>query len=135
MVLPESWTSPAPAVRIDELDDEELEGDVFVGTPASPGVAEGPARVMTDPADQDVQPGEVLIAELTDPSWVAVMMLSAGLVVDVGGPASHAAIVARELGVPCIVNTKTGTRRLSTGDIVRVDGTAGTVEVLHRIDG
>lgn len=135
IALPESWISPAPAARIDDLSDEELAGDVFVGTPASPGVAEGPARVMTDPADQDVQPGEVLIAEVTDPSWVAVMMLSAGLVVDVGGAASHAAIVARELGVPCIVNTRNGTRRLSTGDIVRVDGTAGTVEVLHRIDG
>jgi pyruvate,water dikinase len=135
IVLPESWTSPARAARIDDLPDEELAGDVFVGTPASPGVAEGPARVMIDPADQDVQPGEVLIAEVTDPSWVAVMMLSAGLVVDVGGAASHAAIVARELGVPCIVNTRSGTRRLSTGDVVRVDGTAGTVEILHRIDG
>jgi pyruvate,water dikinase len=59
------------------------------------------------------------------------MYLSAGLVVDIGGPMSHAAMVARELGIPCVVNTRDGTRTLRTGDRVRVDGTAGTVQVLE----
>jgi pyruvate,water dikinase len=59
------------------------------------------------------------------------MYLSAGLVVDIGGPMSHAAMVARELGIPCVVNTRDGTRTLRTGDRVRVDGAAGTVRVLE----
>jgi phosphohistidine swiveling domain-containing protein len=132
IALPESWMSPAPAVRVDERNDDNLEVDVFVGTPASPGQAQGPARVITDPSEQDVQTGEVLVAEVTDPSWVAAMILAEGLVVDVGGTASHAAIVARELGVPCIVNTRNGTRRVRTGDVVRMDGETGTIEILER---
>jgi len=132
VALPESWTSPVPAVRIDQRPEDELGGDVFSGTPASPGIAQGPARVITDPCEQDVQPGEVLVAEVTDPSWVAVMMLAEALVVDVGGVASHAAIAARELGVPCIVNTRNGTRRVRTGDVLRVDGSTGIVEILER---
>jgi pyruvate,water dikinase len=62
------------------------------------------------------------------------MFLCSALVVDIGGALSHAAVVARELGIPCVVNTRTGSRVLCTGDRVRVDGTAGTVEVLERAD-
>jgi phosphohistidine swiveling domain-containing protein len=131
--LPESWISPAPAVPIDHWPEDDLDSDVFAGTPASPGSAQGPARVITDPSEQEVQPGEVLVAEVTDPSWVAVMMLAEALVVDVGGPASHAAIVARELGLPCIVNTRNATRRIRTGDVIRVDGDAGIIEILERV--
>lgn len=58
--------------------------------------------------------------------------MAAGLVIDIGGPISHGAIVARELGVPCVINTRTGTRRLRTGDLGRVDGSAGVVQVLER---
>jgi phosphoenolpyruvate-protein kinase (PTS system EI component) len=58
------------------------------------------------------------------------MFLSAALVVDMGGPISHAAVVARELGLPCVVNTRTGTRVIATGDRLRVDGNTGTVEIL-----
>ena len=60
------------------------------------------------------------------------MFVSSALVMDIGGQMSHAAVVARELGLPCVVNTRTGTRRLRTGDRVRVDGSAGTVEILER---
>jgi phosphohistidine swiveling domain-containing protein len=133
IALPESWISPAPAVPIDHWPEDDLDSDVFAGTPASPGSAQGPARVITDPSEQEVQPGEVLVAEVTDPSWVAVMMLAEALVVDVGGPASHAAIVARELGLPCIVNTRNATRRIRTGDVIRVDGDAGIIEILERV--
>ena len=58
------------------------------------------------------------------------MFISRGLIVDVGGPLSHAAVVARELGIPCVVNTGNGTERLRTGDRIRLDGTTGRVEVL-----
>jgi pyruvate,water dikinase len=61
------------------------------------------------------------------------MFISSALVVDIGGALSHAAVVARELGIPCVVNTRTGTRRLRTGDRLRVDGAKGTVEILERV--
>ncbi|MHB8690495.1 MAG: PEP-utilizing enzyme [Solirubrobacteraceae bacterium] len=102
------------------------------GVGVSPGVVEGVARVVTDPSFADVAPGELLIAPATDPSWSSIMFLSAALVVDIGGALSHVAIVARELGVPCVVNTGSGTRDIRTGDRCRVDGTAGTVQILER---
>jgi phosphoenolpyruvate synthase/pyruvate phosphate dikinase len=74
----------------------------------------------------------VLVSSTTDPSWSSIMFISSALVVDIGGPLSHAAVVARELGVPCVVNTRDGTERLQTGDRVRVDGGTGTVEILQR---
>jgi pyruvate,water dikinase len=105
---------------------------VIDGVGASPGVVEGLVRVVSDPADDTIQPGEILVAPATDPSWASVMFISSALVVDIGGALSHAAIVARELGVPCVVNTKNGSRALRTGDLVRVDGSTGRVEILSR---
>jgi phosphoenolpyruvate synthase/pyruvate phosphate dikinase len=87
--------------------------------------------VILDPTDPgDLEPGDVLVCRTTDPSWVSLFFVAAGCVIDVGGPMSHGAIVARELDIPCVINTRDGTRRLRTGDIIRLDGTAGTVEVL-----
>ncbi|WP_205698869.1 PEP-utilizing enzyme [Conexibacter sp. SYSU D00693] len=106
---------------------------VVRGTGVSAGVVEGVARVVTDPSFEDVEPDEVLVARTTDPSWSSIMFVSSALVVDLGGALSHAAVVARELGVPCVVGTGNGTSVLATGDRVRVDGTAGTVEVLARV--
>jgi pyruvate,water dikinase len=127
--IPSSWRgTPVPiADRAPGTDSGPLEGLGVSG-----GVVEGPARVVTDPAFADVEPGEVLIASTTDPSWSSIMFISSALVVDIGSALSHAAVVARELGVPCVVNTRDGSRRLRTGDRVRVDGDAGTVEVLER---
>lgn len=100
------------------------------GIGVSSGVVEGVARVVTDPAFGEVEPGEILVAPMTDPSWSSIMFLSAGLVVDIGGPISHAAVVARELGLPCVVNTRTGSRVIRTGDRLRIDGGSGRVEIL-----
>jgi pyruvate,water dikinase len=99
---------------------------------ASPGVVEGRARVCATSADcaEPVGPDEVLVTHTTDPSWVAFFMTAGGLVVDVGGPLSHAAIIARSLGIPCVINTEDGTHRIPDGACVRVDGAAGTVEIL-----
>ncbi|WP_369201062.1 PEP-utilizing enzyme [Streptomyces sp. PU-14G] len=102
------------------------------GIGAGGGVAEGVVRVVRDPAFADVEPGEVLVCETTDPSWASVLFLSAALVADVGGPLSHAAVVAREIGVPCVVGTGDGTRTLATGDRVRVHGGTGVVEIVDR---
>lgn len=108
-------------------------GSHIRGTGVSPGVVEGHARVVTDPTFADVLPGEVLVSATTDPSWASVMFLSSALVVDIGGPLSHAALVARELGLPCVVNTVSGSDMIRTGDLLRVDGTSGVVEILKRV--
>ena len=104
----------------------------LTGTGASPGVVEGRVVVVTDPATADVEPGDILVAHTTDPSWASIMFLCQALVVDIGGLLSHAAVVARELGIPCVMGTQQGTRRQRTGDLCRVDGATGTVEVLQR---
>jgi pyruvate,water dikinase len=111
---------------------EEATAGAVSGTGASPGVVEGRVVVVTDPAMADVEPGDILVAHTTDPSWASIMFLCKALVVDIGGLLSHAAVVARELGIPCVMGTQHGSRALRTGDICRVDGSAGTVEVLER---
>ena len=101
------------------------------GIGVSSGIVEGAAHVVLDP-DFDIEPGEILVSTTTDPSWATLMMVSSALVVDIGGALSHAAVVARELGIPCVVNTRDGTRAIRTGDHLRVDGQTGTVEILSR---
>jgi phosphohistidine swiveling domain-containing protein len=108
------------------------EDSPVTGIGASGGIVEGPVRIVHDPAFGDIEPGEVLVCVTTDPSWAAVLFLASALVVDIGGLLSHAAVVAREVGVPCVVGTGNGTRVLCTGDIVRVDGNEGTVTILKR---
>jgi pyruvate,water dikinase len=131
--IPSAWLGqPTAAVR--ESSDERSDMCVVDGVGASPGVVEGPVRVVTGP-DDDVEPGDILVAPTTDPSWASIMFISKALVVDIGGALSHAAIVARELGIPCVVNTKVGSRHLRTGDVVRVDGASGRVEIIERAPG
>jgi rifampicin phosphotransferase len=129
--IPESWTGTPAAVPLD-AGDADAEGDVVSGIGVSSGIVEGVARVVTDPGFTEVLTDEVLVASTTDPSWSSIMFVSSALVVDIGGALSHAAVVARELGLPCVVNTRNGTRTIRTGDRVRVDGNAGTVEILRR---
>jgi pyruvate,water dikinase len=101
------------------------------GFPGSAGVVEGSVRVLEDAADgAALQPGEVLVTTITNVGWTPLFPRAAAVITDVGAPLSHAAIVARELGIPAVVGCGNATMRLRTGDRVRVDGTAGTVEVL-----
>ena len=97
------------------------------GTPASGGVASGRARVMLDPADGDLEPGEILVAPSTDPGWTPLFLTAGGLVMEMGGPMSHGAIVAREYGIPAVVGVPDATRLIATGQDLTVDGTSGTV--------
>ena len=130
--LPGSWRgTPVPDKR--ESAPNDREASVVTGIGVSGGVAEGVVRVVADPSFAEVEPDEVLVTPTTDPSWASIMFLSSALVVDIGGPLSHAAVVARELGIPCVVNTRRGTKALRTGDRVRVDGSKGQVEVLARV--
>jgi phosphohistidine swiveling domain-containing protein len=106
-------------------------GDVMKGTGASSGVVEGNARVLLSSAQMsELQPGEILVVHTTDVGWTPLFCIAAGVVTELGGPLSHAAVVARELGVPSVVNVDGVTRALKTGDRVRLDGDRGIVERL-----
>lgn len=133
-VLPAHWRGSPTPVEISAFRRLGAGDPPVRGIGASGGVAEGTVRVVRDATFAEVEPGEVLVCGTTDPSWASVLFLSSALVVDVGGPLSHAAVVARELGVPCVVGTGDGTAVLRTGDRVRVDGNAGTVEILGRAE-
>lgn len=115
--------TPQPAVPAPVTPDQEL-----VGTGASPGIVEGTARVVHDPSHATIDSGDILVARDTDPSWASLMYLSAGLVTDIGGVMSHTAVVARELGIPCIVNVECATRALRDGERIRTDGATGAIE-------
>ncbi|MGI9616025.1 MAG: PEP-utilizing enzyme [Acidimicrobiales bacterium] len=107
-------------------------GEKLTGLPGCPGSATGRARVVTDPGDAaGVGPGDVLIAPLTDPAWTPLFLPAAAVVVDVGAIMSHAVIVSRELGIPCVVSATDASRRIPNGSLVEVDGTAGTVTVIE----
>jgi phosphohistidine swiveling domain-containing protein len=130
--LPETWTGQPKTSPVSEGSDASEVREVH-GAGVSAGVAEGRVRVILDPAvDATIELGDVLVAPITDPSWVSLMTVAGALVIDTGTAASHSAIVARELGVPCVIGTKTGTRELRDGDRVRVDGSRGIVEVIKR---
>ena len=130
LTIPAEWKGMPTAVPLDEA--ETSDSLLVEGIGASAGVAEGRVRVITDPGETAMEPGEILVAHMTDPSWASVLFLCSALVIDIGGVLSHAPVVARELGVPCVVNTKVGTKLLRTGDLCRVDGSTGRVEVLER---
>jgi pyruvate,water dikinase len=107
------------------------DGGDLTGFAASPGIVEGPARVIFN-ADgiADLQEGEILVAPLTAPSWAPVFGKIAATVTDVGGIMSHAAIVCREYGLPAVTGTAFGTKNIKTGQRLRVDGNTGTVTIL-----
>ncbi|WP_417234817.1 PEP-utilizing enzyme [Arthrobacter sp.] len=112
---------------------EAVEGGGLRGMAASPGTVEGPARVIHD-SDQlsEIQPGEILVATVTAPSWGPIFGKIAAAVTDIGGMMSHAAIVCREYALPAVTGTGSGSTTITTGQWLRVNGTAGTVEILDR---
>ena len=107
-------------------------GESIQGVPGCPGVSRGRARVLTDSHDPTcLEPGDVLVAPLTDPSWTPLFVPASGVVVDVGAPLSHAIIVSRELGIPCVVSATGATKRIPDGALVEVNGETGVVTVLE----
>lgn len=109
-------------------DPAEVGDAIVIGTPAGAGVATGPARVIISPAEfGTLQPGEVLVCPYTNPAWTPLFQSAVAVVADTGGVGSHAAIVAREYGLPAVMGTGDGTVRLRTGDRIRVDGTTGRI--------
>ncbi|MEW6554797.1 MAG: PEP/pyruvate-binding domain-containing protein [Actinomycetota bacterium] len=104
--------------------------DELKGLAVCPGVVSGPARVMLRSDVGQVQPGEIMVAPFTDPGWTPHFLTAAGIVMDLGGLLSHGSIVAREYGIPTVVNVGPATRIIKTGQIVQVDGDRGTVRIL-----
>jgi rifampicin phosphotransferase len=92
----------------------------------------GPVRIVTDPTTADLAPGAILVAEHTDPGWIMVFPSARGVLVERGSLLSHAAIVARELGIPAVVSLPGITRWLADGDWVEMDGAAGIVRRMPR---
>jgi pyruvate,water dikinase len=126
---PATFTGAPPPVQLPPSG-----GETWRGLPASAGVVEGRARVLFSANEMGkLQPGEVLVVHTTDVGWTPIFLIAAGVVTELGGPLSHAAIVARELGVPSVVNVSGVTRAVRTGDRLRIDGDRGVVERLERV--
>jgi pyruvate,water dikinase len=132
VVLPERFRGrPSPIAP-----ETPAEGTTrLTGTPVSPGIVTAKARVIRDPrTDPAIQPGEILVAPVTDAGWTPLFALASGLVVDMGSALSHGSTVAREYGLPAVVNVRGATRLIRTGDLVTIDGAKGTVTVVPSED-
>jgi pyruvate,water dikinase len=134
LVLPTTFIG-MPEPIADVLGPQEGLDKCLHGAAGSAGVVESLARVAASVEEAAaLEPGEILVCRTTDPSWVGAMVIAAALVIDMGAPGSHGAIIARELGLPCVIGTGDGTARIRTGDRIRVDGNMGTVELLASMD-
>lgn len=101
---------------------------IVTGTPASVGIVQGRARIFM-PGEKAIsfEEGDVLVTTLTDPTMVHAMIKAAAIVTDLGGITSHPAILSREMGIPCVVNTKDGTLKIKNGQMIIVDGQKGEI--------
>lgn len=135
--LPDAWVGTVTPTKRRKIKDTAPREKVtkLTGLGVSAGVAEGRARIIlnTEAAfARDIEPGDVLVAPFTDTPWTPLFIPAAAVVVETGGMLSHAATVAREFGIPCVVLVHDATRVITDGDIVKVDGTAGTVTIRRR---
>jgi phosphohistidine swiveling domain-containing protein len=106
-------------------------GQVLTGSPVSPGVVEGAVRIVLDPHETRLAPGEILVCPGTDPAWTPLFMAAGGLITEVGGMMTHGSVVAREYGIPAVVGVDQATRRLKDGQRIRLDGTLGQILVVE----
>jgi pyruvate, water dikinase len=122
-------TRPVTTIAKGKVSEHDIDAPVLLsGAPASPGVAWGPVKIVPTPEDIDkVMEGDVLVAEMTTPDFVPAMKRAAAIVTDRGGRTAHAAIVSRELGIPCVVGCEKATTTLKDGQIITVDGSNGKV--------
>jgi pyruvate,water dikinase len=122
-------TRPITTIKKPTGEAHDIDAPVLLsGAAASPGVASGPVKIVPDPSEIDkVLDGDVLVAEMTTPDFVPAMKRAAAIVTDRGGRTAHAAIVSRELGIPCVVGSETATTTLKDGQLITVDGSNGMV--------
>jgi phosphohistidine swiveling domain-containing protein len=132
MVLPASFTG-MPAAEIIGRTEAAAAPDTVTGAASGGGTVTGRARVVLDPNDDVyLEPGDILVCRFTDPSWAPLFTMAEALVIDLGSAASHGAVVARELGLPYVIGTQDGTRRIHEGDVITVDGGGNSVRVVER---
>ncbi len=113
-------------------EDINCSDEILTGIAVSPGVVTGHARViLNSDRDEKILPGEILVAPFTDPGWTPYFISASAIVMDMGGMLSHGSIVARELAIPAVVNVGPATKIIKTGQLIRVDGNNGTVEILN----
>ena len=107
-------------------------GEIMQGNGCSPGTYTGKARVILDASDPGaLEPGEILVTFNTDPAWTPLFLAAGAVVVDLGAVASHASIVSRELGIPCVASATDASKRIPDGATITVDGAEGTVTILE----
>ena len=128
------WLRSGKIFGLAGIDREKEEAGWAVrGSPASPGVVEGPTTVITDHRDFiEVKTGTILVCPHAAPALTTVFSMIKGLVTDTGGMLSLAATIAREHGIPAVVGTSVATETINEGDIIRIDGTKGRVEIISR---
>ena len=117
--------------RIPRPERREDDASTLHGAAMSPGKARGPAKVLNDPFEQSVEPGDVLVAVTTDPGWTPLFVNAAAVVLEIGGELQHGALVAREFGKPCVAGIADVMTRIENGQTVEVDGAAGTVRIIR----
>jgi pyruvate,water dikinase len=135
-----SKISPPKTINVDvkgtvpkDSEPDISNSDTFTGQPASPGLYEGTARVIMDPSiDVELKPGEILVAPYTDPAWTPLFLTAGAAIVEIGSYLSHAGTVAREFGMPCVVDLPGCTQFIQTGCRVHVDGDRGVVTVIEK---
>ncbi len=137
--VPDTMTDPVAVKVFGILDDvlhpkgEKKVADTLEGFPGAPGVVEGRARVIMDFEDfPSIESGDILVCPSTGTAWTPLFLKISGVVTDTGGMLTHAAIAAREYGIPAVVGTWNATNSIRTGDIVKIDGEAGVVEIVCR---
>ena len=107
-------------------------GDVLTGVPGSPGTTQGKARIVLDPSNPpDLSPGDIMVAPITDPAWTPLFLAVEAVIVNVGAQISHAVILSRELGIPCVVSVNEATTLIPDGSTLEIDGTSGEVKILE----
>ncbi len=111
--------------------DKQKEG-FFIGDPISPGlgIVRGRAKVLMDPYEKPLETGEILVARFTEPSWTPLFISAGGVLMEIGGPMQHGAIIAREYGIPCVSGIDDVTKLVKDGDLLELDGSAGTVQII-----
>lgn len=129
LTLPAAWQGDPIPIPLEEQRRQSRKTRI-TGIGVVGSTVTGRARVISDPATADMEDGDILVCATTDPSWTPLFMLADALVIDTGGQMSHGAIVARELGVCCVINTVTGTVDIPDGATITVNGTTGTVDIL-----
>lgn len=132
LVPPQILTSDGEDVRVPEKHDDNP--NVFIGLGVSSGAYEGIARVIIDPLKDKLSNGEIMVCSHTDPGWTPLFNTCQGLVIETGGTLTHGSVVARELGLPAVVGIKNCTKKIKSGDTIKIDGRTGKVEIIKRVN-